>query len=643
MVRCGVHSLAYGPALVLILGAGAPALAQTNTESAVESAEDAFGTSTGHEQIGVYDEGNVRGFSPGTAGNFRMEGMYFDIQGGLSNRVLDGETIRVGPAAQGYAFPAPTGVVDLQLKKAADKLNVSPFMSADSFGGHAFEVDTQIPLAGKSLSVATGVGVSENHYNSGGGSTGYTLGVVPRWRPAPNVEVLAFVNHQQSSDNTNGGLYIPTGNFAPARVVRGHYPGPDWAHSDSHSNAYGLVGRAILGDWTLRTGLFRSSYQDDGGYSNLLILDAGGLTDRQIYASPPSKSASTSGELRLSRRFSDGPRQHLITATLRGRSVGAHYGDGDLADLGSASLNEQIHVPKPVFAFSALTDDRTRQTTGGLSYSLRWKGLGEFTAGLQRTHYVKQVAAPGLPLARGTSDENLPYFSAAATLTPRLTLYGSYVRGLEDAGTAPSYASNANQVLPAIRTKQYDLGLRWSPIKQTTVIVGYFQIAKPYINLDTASFYGVLGAQQHKGVEFSLTTNPASNLRIVAGGVWLDPRATASPLIAQPLGARPVGQPQLRTRFNLDWTLPFAKAVTLNTYVNHDSGAFGTIDNTVYVPGSTRTGFGARYKFKLAGKDFTAKVTLYNVFDAFQYVALGSGVYGYNTQRNVQAYLAADF
>jgi iron complex outermembrane receptor protein len=465
MLRYCASSLALAPILMLSVGTASPALAQANTESAVESAEDAFGTSTGHEQIGVYDEGNVRGFSPGTAGNFRMEGMYFDIQGGLSSRVLDGETIRVGPAAQGYAFPAPTGVVDLQLKKAGDKLSVAPFLSADSFGGHGFELDAQIPLAGKTLAVATGLGVFQNRYNNGGGSTGYNLGVVPRWRPAPNVEVLAFANHQQFSDNTSGGLYITAGNFLPARMERGRYPGPDWARSDSHSDSYGVIGHANLGDWTLRTGLFRSSYKDHGGFSNLIFVDAGGGTDRQVYASPASASASTSGEIRLSRRFADGPRQHLVTATLRGRSVTGHYGGGDLVDLGTADLNEQIHVAKPVFAFTALTDDRTRQTTGGLSYSLKWKGLGEFTAGLQRTHYVKVVVAPGLPIARGTSDETLPYFSAAATLTPRLTIYGSYVRGLEDAGTAPGYASNANQVLPAISTRQYDFGLRWSPIK----------------------------------------------------------------------------------------------------------------------------------------------------------------------------------
>ena len=93
MKVCGrVGSLALALASSL---AAAPAFAQSNAESAVENADDAFGTSTGHDTIGVYDENNVRGFSPGSAGNFRMEGMYFDIQGGLSSRVIDGEVIHV--------------------------------------------------------------------------------------------------------------------------------------------------------------------------------------------------------------------------------------------------------------------------------------------------------------------------------------------------------------------------------------------------------------------------------------------------------------------------------------------------------------------------------------------------------------------
>ena len=174
--------------------------------------------------------------------------LYFDIQGGLGNRIIDGETIRVGPAAQGYAFPAPTGIVDLQLKKAGDKLSVAPFASFDSFGARGFEVDAQIPLVGKSLSLATGIGVFDNHYANGAGSVGYNVGIVPRWRPAPNVELLAFANHQQFNDETAQGIYITNGNFLPPKIQRGLFPGPNWVRSNSRSDSFGLVGHANLGE-----------------------------------------------------------------------------------------------------------------------------------------------------------------------------------------------------------------------------------------------------------------------------------------------------------------------------------------------------------------------------------------------------------
>lgn len=631
----------------LVLGTGllsaAPALAQHTEDNAVESAEDAFGTAVGHEQIGIYDEGNVRGFSPGNAGNFRMEGMYFDIQGSLGNRVIDGETIRVGPASQGYAFPAPTGIVDLTLRKADDKLNVSPLVSTDSFGTIGAEVDAQVPLAGKQLGLAAGVGIYDNQYANGGGSQRFNLGGVLRWRPRPQVELLAFANHEAFTGETAQALYIPTGNFLPARIERAKFIGPDFARTDSQSNTFGLVGHANLGDWTLRTGLFHSRYSQGIGYANLVFVNPDMSTDRQVFARPGNDSASWSGEGRISRRFREGPRQHLITLSLRGRSINGTYGGGETVDLGEAGLNEEIHVPKPDLIFGDLTDDHTRQVTGGASYSLAWRGLGEFTLGLTRTHYEKRVAVPGLPVARGVSDATLPYLSAASRLTDTLSLYGSYVRGLEDAGTAPGFASNANQVLPAIRTEQYDFGLRWSPVKDATLILGYFSIAKPYIDLDNANHYGELGDETHHGFEVSLTANPTSNLRIVAGGVFQHPRVTAAPTIAQPVGRRPVGQNDARTRFNINWTLPFAKAVTLDAYVNHDSSAAGTVDNAVTTPASTRFGFGFRYKFTLAGKPFTARAILYNIADTYVLVPVGSGVYVYNTRRNLNFYLTADF
>src|SRR3982751_722798 len=117
MARFGWVSLA-------LLGAatGLPAAAQDRTEdNAVTQAEDAFGFSTGRESIGIYSEGNARGFSPSAAGNVRIEGLYFDPAIGLSSIIEDSTSIKVGLSAQGYPFAAPSGIVDQILRRPEAK------------------------------------------------------------------------------------------------------------------------------------------------------------------------------------------------------------------------------------------------------------------------------------------------------------------------------------------------------------------------------------------------------------------------------------------------------------------------------------------------------------------------------------------
>lgn len=58
--------------------AATAATGQRAAENAVRQASDAFGTSIGREDIGLYDSESVRGFSPTAAGNVRIDGLYFD-------------------------------------------------------------------------------------------------------------------------------------------------------------------------------------------------------------------------------------------------------------------------------------------------------------------------------------------------------------------------------------------------------------------------------------------------------------------------------------------------------------------------------------------------------------------------------------
>ncbi|MDZ4373466.1 MAG: TonB-dependent receptor, partial [Phenylobacterium sp.] len=97
---------------------GSAAYAQRADENAVKAAEDAFGTSVGAERIGLYSDSDARGFSPIAAGNIRIEGLYIDNPVGFTSRLAAGSTLRVGIAAQGYPFPAPTGLADYALRPA---------------------------------------------------------------------------------------------------------------------------------------------------------------------------------------------------------------------------------------------------------------------------------------------------------------------------------------------------------------------------------------------------------------------------------------------------------------------------------------------------------------------------------------------
>src|SRR5688572_19460190 len=117
-------------AFAALAGIAAPAAAQRTSENAVTAAEDAFGTSVGNESIGLYSSEEVRGFSPAVAGNLRIGGLYVGGIGLGNPRLQAGSTVHVGLSAQGYPFPAPTGIVEFSLRPAGPDPTLSAGVNA---------------------------------------------------------------------------------------------------------------------------------------------------------------------------------------------------------------------------------------------------------------------------------------------------------------------------------------------------------------------------------------------------------------------------------------------------------------------------------------------------------------------------------
>ena len=108
-----------------------------------------------------------------------------------------------------------------------------------------------------------------------------------------------------------------------------------------------------------------------------------------------------------------------------------------------------------------------------------------------------------------------------------LIFYGSYVQGLEDSAVAPMSADNRNEPPPATRTWQVDGGVRYAPSTRMQLILGAFEIHKPYFNTDANNVYRQLGQPQYRGLETSLSYND-NGLTVLVGGVLLQPRVQRS-------------------------------------------------------------------------------------------------------------------
>lgn len=611
-------------------------------ENAVASAADAFGTRIGREAIGLYGPGSVRGFSPTAAGNVRIEGLYFDQQAGLTARIQSGSRILVGIASQADPFPAPTGIVDISLRGSSTP-GVSALLLGGPYRSYGGEIDARFTALDSRLTATVGFGAYRDSFANGGSGSAIAAGAVGRFRLTNRLAVTGFFGQSNVYDETAPPVYIPRDPVVPPRIERGGYDGPSWALRNSQSNNFGVIANFTPGAWQVDLGVFRSFAAPRSSFANLIDdIDASGTGERLVFANPPSRFASTSGELRIARSFSEGPRHHRLLVSLRARSVESRFGGSDLVELGRAPIGETIAPTRPVFSFGEQTLDRVRQITGGIAYGLKWSDLFDLRVGLQLARYRKSVVGPFAADRPLNSNELLPNVTASVSLTPQLLIYGSYAVGLEENGQAPDFAVNRLTLLPALITNQVDFGARWQPSDRLSVILGYFRIEKPYFNLDPSRFFGRLGDETHEGIEFSVRARPSDALTVVAGAVVQDPRVSAASAL-DTVSIRPVGQPKLTGQINIDYMLPWLEGLSIDASVSFNGSRKGDVANLVDLPSYVLASLGARYRFRLVQRATTFRVSVSNVTNEYAWIPIGSGAFEPLNQRSIQAYLAIDF
>lgn len=620
--------------------------AQSVEDNAVESADDAFGQSVGNERIGLYSAFEVRGFSPVDAGNTRIEGLYFAPVAGLPQRLVQASQVRVGLTAQGYPFPAPTGIIDYQINPAESSRLIVASLEAAQFLSPVANVDLRLPV-GSTLTLTAGGTLKRQNRHEGGNFKNHIISAGANWRPFAGASVTGFYALTRTYDDEAAPFAFPAGDFLPPQIERRAEIGQDWTIRDETQQVAGALFALPLGDFRFEGGLFHASRRFDENFTDLaLSLRADGTTpNRVIVYDPANTDRMLSGELRLSRTLGDASLAHRLTLSLRGKRGSRVFGGAQRISLGESSLLFNDQRPAPVLAPGPDDRDEVEQSVVGLGYAITRPGRFSFDLGLSLGHNRKEIRFAALPLPAISEASPLTgSVTGNVNLSSNLTAYGGYIRGFEEVTAAPATAVNRGEAPPAIRTEQIDLGLRYAISPGLSLVAGVFEISKPYFNTDASAIYRELGASRIRGAEFSLAGSIAPGVTLVAGTVLYDARISGVLVDTGVIGARPVGNVRRQSTVNLDWRLDGgASPLSLDVSFDSASARVANARNTLVVPARVTFDAGLRYRFNLGQVRALLRAQVTNLFDNYSWSVQANGAFRYTFSRRVLGELRLEF
>lgn len=604
--------------------------------NAVSQAEDGFGNQAGKESIGVYGDDNVRGFSPRVAGNLRIEGMYFDRRAYLGHLLLDGSKVRVGTTVTAYPFPAPTGIVDYQLRKVGDEFEFSHSIEAErsarGVGDLGADINALLPLTAKNATLKMGLSLATSLYRDMSSHQDASLyrsaALVGRIRSDAfgGFELLPFYSDDVAKYSTPETLWLTQEGQLPPESVY-HLKNPvdlkaGWMRGHGWSRTSGAIFTQNLSEqWKLRSSFIRSQSHNPRAENHMLEQVDEHTWSNTYFSEKNNQSLGDSTELRLSHAaVSSNARQqwHLVW---RARKTEQFYGGEAELDLGRVQIRDrraQLAYPAHVdFDYGERQLDRVQQRNWGVAYDYRQEGLS-LNAGVMKSFYDKRTWTGAGNERRfvGVQDKPLlKYANFSWDWGQTWSIYGGYTQGLEESGVAPVSANNRFTALPAIHTKQRDLGLRWkwqTGERQLNAVLGAFEVSKPHFGMNAQQNYEMIGQVVHRGVEASLSGKLTDELSVVMAAVYLDAGVSHAQNAHK---TRPAGSVPIEWHSYFEYSLPEWKNTSLDfgwQYLGAQTSSElrGTkLDNKVLAQ------IGLRHQWDIGHANMQFRFQITNLFD----------------------------
>lgn len=566
----------------------------------------------------------VRGFALDNFYGYRVDGLTAThmVEPAIDN--MERVEVLKGPAGLRFGFMSPGGAVNYVRKRPTEATTASLHLDADSFG----RMYTQLDVGGRVNDGAVGYRVVaageqiDSFYDNAAGERIFASAFLD-WRVNEAVTLWTSIEQQQFNQTTASGTPVS----ASGRIL--DHGGPEANYAELWSRNYQeyrtiSVGAdvALAKDWSLHTAN-TYSYAVRWGNTSYIgpVLDNGDY-DVRSWLFDPQTWTHLSNQTHLEGSFATGPITHDLVVGVSYRSMTNRQGGRNGNLLGTSNVynpTKFTYTPLPY----TQTYDRYFEKETGL-FATDTIAFTEAISVLLGARYASIESSTFSPTGAKTAeyDDSAISPTVALMIEPisNVHTYLSYTQGLQTGGTAPPAATNSLEQMSPIESRQIELGVKTELLDgRLSGELAVFQIEQDLEYLNTANTYVQDGLRRHRGVEVAVRGRVAEPVTVGTGFMLLDAAQKKTGTAALD-GKQPTNTPTYQANLWADYEVEQVPGLGFNLIAYAVSERYADAYETYEMDSYIILNAGARYRFKAADAQWTARVNIENLTDEVYYV-----------------------
>jgi len=585
----------------------------------------------GYNADGYYDFLSVRGFVIDNRFNYRRDGLPISAETSIP---LDNKSrieVLKGTSGMLSGIGSPGGMVNLVVKRPTELPVADLFAGWQQDGSLLAQADLGNRY-GEQRQFGLRLNAAYEHidpqtYTAKGQRA--LMALAGDWRAGPDTLLEAEIEVSRREQPSVPGFSV-LGSVVPApgnpRINLNNQP---WSLPSSFEATTGsLRWRQRLDEqWSLLAQAATQQLKTDDntafpyGCSAENVYDrycSDGTYDLYDYRSPDERRRTNVVDLSVSGSLLTGGLRHALTLGLQASELTYRFQRQAFNYAGTGNVQGTLIVPAAPDTTGENTNRNARSTEAYLRDAI---ALGEQTTlwlGLRATRQrVDTVRTDGSEALHYDQTTTSPWLALSHDLSSGLMLYGSWGVGYE-ADVVPNQPryTNAGQALPALRSQQFELGLKGA-MDQGDWSVAAFDIDRPVsadvgnCDVDASCTRVRDGSQVHRGLEATATARVGA-WNIGGGAMAIHARREGSADAALN-GLRPTNVPAYTLKLQLGYRVAAVPGLELLANGLYENDRIVMPDNSLSIPAVTRLDLGLRYQQRMSGSTLVWRAGVQNV------------------------------